>query len=317
MAGNSQRRGARRTAGSKKGAVVGSGGQRRRGLEGRGPTPPAEARKGHPAARRAAAAAKNAARKPARARGESPELLVGRNPVVEALRAAIPTTALYVAVGLEPDERVAEAVQRAADRGVPVLEVGRSELDRMTGGVLHQGVALQVPPFAYESFEDLLATAAESPAPLLVALDGVTDPRNLGAVVRSAAAFGANGVFLPERRASGVTATAWRTSAGAAARLPIAQVTNLTRSLKQCQESGFTVVGLDADGATPLYGLEAAVGPLVIVVGSEGRGLSRLVGATCDLRVSIPMTSTVESLNASVAAAVTLAEVARRRSMTP
>jgi 23S rRNA (guanosine2251-2'-O)-methyltransferase len=120
-------------------------------------------------------------------------------------------------------------------------------------------------------------------------------------------------VFLPERRAAGMTATAWRTSAGAAARLPIAQVTNLTRALKKCQDEGFTVVGLDADGETSIYELEAAVGPIVVVVGSEGRGLSRLVGETCDLRVSIPITSEVESLNASVAAAVTLAEIARRR----
>ena len=313
MAGNSQRRGARRTTGSKKGAVVGSGGQRRRGLEGRGPTPPAEQRKGHPAARRAAAA-KNAARKPARARGESPELLVGRNPVVEALRAQIPTTALYVAVGLEPDERVAEAVQRAADRGVPVLEVGRSELDRMTGGVLHQGIGLQVPPYRYAALDDVLARAIEAPgAALLVALDGVTDPRNLGAVVRSAAAFGAQGVIVPERRSTPMTATAWRTSAGAAARLPVARVTNLVRSLRSAKQAGLFVVGLDADGEVALDDLEAAVDPLVVVVGSEGRGLSRLVGETCDLRVSIPMTGDTESLNAGVAAAVTLAEIARRR----
>jgi 23S rRNA (guanosine2251-2'-O)-methyltransferase len=170
-----------------------------------------------------------------------------------------------------------------------------------------------VPPYAYESFEDLLAAAAEQPAPLLVALDGVTDPRNLGAVIRSAAAFGAHGVFLPERRAAGMTASAWRTSAGAAARLPVARVTNLTRTLKSCQEAGFIAVGLDADADPGLDDLEAAVGPLVVVVGSEGRGMSRLVGETCDLRVSIPMASTVESLNASVAAAVALAEVARRR----
>ena len=313
MAGNSQRRGARRTTGSKKGAVVGSGGQRRRGLEGRGPTPPAEQRKGHPAARRAGAA-KNAARKPARARGESPELLVGRNPVVEALRAQIPTTALYVAVGLEPDERVAEAVQRAADRGVPVLEVGRSELDRMTGGVLHQGIGLQVPPYRYAALEDVLARAIEAPsAALLVALDGVTDPRNLGAVVRSAAAFGAQGVIVPERRSTPMTATAWRTSAGAAARLPVARVTNLVRALRSAKQAGLFVVGLDADGDVALDDLEAAVDPLVVVVGSEGRGLSRLVGETCDLRVSIPMTGDTESLNAGVAAAVTLAEIARRR----
>jgi 23S rRNA (guanosine2251-2'-O)-methyltransferase len=244
---------------------------------------------------------------------DAAELLVGRNPVVEALRTHVPATALYVAHGVEIDERVSEIVRTAGDRGLPVLEISRAELDRMTGGVLHQGVGLHVPPFAYELFDDLLAAASEAPAPLLVALDGVTDPRNLGAVVRSAAAFGAHGVFLPERRAAGMTATAWRTSAGAAARVPIAQVTNLTRALRRCQEAGFVVAGLDADGATSVYALEAAVGALVIVVGSEGRGMSRLVGSTCDLRVSIPTTSSVESLNASVAAAVVLAEVARRR----
>ncbi|MGC5029151.1 23S rRNA (guanosine(2251)-2'-O)-methyltransferase RlmB [Micromonospora sp. DT229] len=244
---------------------------------------------------------------------DTPELLVGRNPVLEALRAQVPATALYTAQGLDPDDRINEIIRTAADRGIAILEVSRAELDRMTGGVLHQGVGLQVPPFAYEPFEDLVAAALEQPAPLLVALDGVTDPRNLGAVIRSAAAFGAQGVFVPERRAAGITATAWRTSAGAAARVPVAQVTNLTRSLKACRDAGFMVVGLDADGETDLYDLEAAVGPLVVVVGSEGRGLSRLVGQTCDLTVSIPMISEVESLNASVAAAVTLAEVARRR----
>ncbi|HEY8534707.1 MAG TPA: 23S rRNA (guanosine(2251)-2'-O)-methyltransferase RlmB [Micromonospora sp.] len=244
---------------------------------------------------------------------DAPELLVGRNPVVEALRVQVPATALYVAHGIDVDERVSEALRRAGDRSIPILYVSRAELDRMTGGVLHQGLGLQVPPFAYEPFEDMVAQAAEQPLPLLVALDGVTDPRNLGAVIRSAAAFGAHGVFIPERRAAGVTATAWRTSAGAAARLPISQVVNLTRALKACQEAGFIVIGLDADGETDLYALEVAVGPLVVVVGSEGRGLSRLVGETCDMRVRIPMSSAVESLNASVAAAVALAEVARRR----
>ncbi|GHJ12683.1 MULTISPECIES: 23S rRNA (guanosine(2251)-2'-O)-methyltransferase RlmB [unclassified Micromonospora] len=246
---------------------------------------------------------------------DSPELLVGRNPVLESLRAQVPATALYTAQGIDMDDRVKEIVRTAADRGIAILDVSRAELDRMTGGVLHQGVGLQVPPFAYEPFDDLVTAALEQAAPLLVALDGVTDPRNLGAVIRSAAAFGAQGVFVPERRAAGITATAWRTSAGAAARVPVAQVTNLTRSLKACKEAGFIVVGLDADGQTDLYDLEAAVGPLVVVVGSEGRGLSRLVGETCDLTVSIPMISEVESLNASVAAAVTLAEVARRRAV--
>ncbi|MGW3793969.1 23S rRNA (guanosine(2251)-2'-O)-methyltransferase RlmB, partial [Micromonospora arida] len=239
---------------------------------------------------------------------DTPELLVGRNPVLEALRANVPATALYTAQGIDMDDRINEIIRTAADRGIANLEISRAELDRMTGGVLHQGVGLQVPPFAYQPFEDMVAAALEQQAPLLVALDGVTDPRNLGAVIRSAAAFGAQGVFVPERRAAGITATAWRTSAGAAARVPVAQVTNLTRSLKACRDAGFMVVGLDADGDTDLYNLEAAVGPLVVVVGSEGRGLSRLVGETCDLTVSIPMISEVESLNASVAAAVALAE---------
>ena len=309
MAGNSKRQGAIRK--SRKGPTVGSGGQSKRALKGKGPTPPAEARPGHPAARRAAAARRDQGK---RQHGERPELLVGRNPVVEALHAKIPATALYVASGLEPDERVTEAIRIAGNRGLALLEVGRGELDRRTGGVLHQGIALQVPPFAYRELADVLAIAAESTTvPLLVALDGVTDPRNLGAVIRSAVAFGAQGVIVPERRSAGVTATAWRTSAGTAARIPVARVTNLPRALKQCQQEGMFVVGLDGDAPTSIDDLEMAPDPVVVVVGSEGRGLSRLVGATCDLTISIPMAGAAESLNASVAAAVALAEIARRR----
>ncbi len=310
MAGNSKRQGAIRK--QKKGATVGSGGQRRRGLQGKGPTPRAEERTGHPAARRAARNDRRGQGKPKQ--GDGPELLLGRNPVVEALRAKIPATALYVAQGIDSDERVTEAVRIAGNRGLPLLEVSRAELDRRTGGLLHQGLALQVPPYSYTALPDLLAAADEGGGqPLLVALDGVTDPRNLGAVIRSAVAFGAHGVIVPERRSAGVTATAWRTSAGTAARIPIAQVTNLVRALKDCQQAGYFVAGLDADGSVSVDDLEMATGPLVVVVGSEGRGLSRLVGETCDLTVSIPMTGDAESLNASVAAAVTLAEVARRR----
>jgi 23S rRNA (guanosine2251-2'-O)-methyltransferase len=315
MAGNSSRKGAVRKG--KKGPTVGSGGQPRRALEGKGPTPRADQRKGHPAARKAAAARRREEGSAPRRRTRSadgPELLVGRNPVAEALRAHIPATALYVALGLETDERVTEAVRLAGDRNLALLEVSRAELDRMTGGILHQGIALKVPPFEYRQLPDLLeAAAGTGTAPLLVALDGVTDPRNLGAVIRSALAFGAGGVFVAERRAASVTATAWRTSAGAAAHLPVARVTNLVRALKECHKAGFVVAGLDADGETSLDRLEVASEALVVVVGSEGRGLSRLVGETCDVRISIPMAVGAESLNASVAAAVTLAEVARRR----
>lgn len=316
MPGNSERRN-RRKAGTKKGAVVGSGGQRRKALKGKGPTPPAEMRPGHAKARRAASAVRRGASAP-RARvapgrkglQDAPELLVGRNPVAEALKAEIPAIALYVALGIDLDERVNGAVRMAANRGLSILDVSRAELDRMTAGVLHQGIALKVPPYAYVGLSDVLTNSSQG---ILVALDGVTDPRNLGAIVRSAAAFGADGVIVPQRRAAGMTATAWRTSAGAAARLPVARVTNLVQALKTCQEQGYTVVGLDADGDTALDDLPAADGSLVIVVGSEGRGLSRLVSVTCDLRVSIPMGGDAESLNASVAAAVALAEVARVR----
>src|SRR5205823_283767 len=172
----------------------------------------------------------------------------------------------------ELDERVAEAVKLAGGRGIAILEVSRPELDRRTRGVLHQGIALQVPPFSYADPLDLLHASQEWPdPPLLVALDGVTDPRNLGAVVRSAAAFGSQGVLLPERRSAGMTATAWRTSAGAAARLPVARATNLVRTLTAYRKQGLTAVGLAADAATSLDDLEVAVDPLVLVVGSEGR----------------------------------------------
>jgi 23S rRNA (guanosine2251-2'-O)-methyltransferase len=304
-----------RKPGTKKGAVKGSGGQGAKALRGKGPTPKAEQRVNHPAARLAANRAKaEADRQRRKSASDNIELVAGRNPVVECLRADVPATALYVALGIDADDRVTEAVRLAADRGISVLEVQRAELDRLTGGAVHQGLALQMPPFEYAHPDDLLKAAeGTSEPPLLVALDGVTDPRNLGAVIRSAAAFGANGVLVPQRRSAGVTAVAWRTSAGLAARLPVAMATNLVRTLKDWAAQGLMIVGLDADGTMTLDDLELATGPLVVVVGSEGRGLSRLVRETCDATVSIPMAAGVESLNASVAAGVLLAEVARLR----
>ncbi len=312
----------------RKGAAVGSGGQSKRRLEGKGPTPPAEARKGHPKARKAAAAAKRAATPrpttgprgtaPAKARGskpnpDAPETIFGRNVVVEALRTKVPATALYIALGNDNDERMAEAISVAGKAGISILEMTRAQMDKMTGGMLHQGIALQVPAYVYEHPDELLNRALASDNPLIVALDGVTDPRNLGAVVRSAAAFGAQGVLTPERRSAGMTAAAWRTSAGAAARLRVARCTNLTRTLTAYKQAGLFVVGLDAAGSVSLDDLEVATDPLVLVVGSEGEGLSRLVAQACDLTLSIPMSGATESLNAGIAAAVTLAEVARRR----
>jgi 23S rRNA (guanosine2251-2'-O)-methyltransferase len=242
-------------------------------------------------------------------------VVTGRNSVLESLRAAVPATVLYVAYRLEPDDRVAEAIKLAGDGGVAVLEASRGELDRLTDGALHQGVALRVPPYRYAHPADLLARAAAVAAdPLIVALDGVTDPRNLGAVIRSAAAFGAHGLVIPARRAAGVTAAAWKVSAGALAHLPVARAANLVRTLVDYQEAGLFVVGLDASGGTDVASLEVADGPLVLVVGSEGRGLARLTAARCDLVARIPVAAQTESLNAGVAAGIALYEVARIRS---
>lgn len=308
MAGNSQRRGAVRKPGTKKGPIVGSGGQRRRALEGRGPTPPAHLRPHHPAAKRARSSPQPQQRPVKR----TEEIVLGRNPVLECLRAGVPATALYVALGAEADERLTESVTRAADRGLAILEVPRSDLDRMTVNGLHQGIALQMPPYCYAHPDDLLATAMAAPPALLVALDNISDPRNLGAIVRSAAAFAGHGVLIPQRRSASVTAVAWRTSAGAAARIPVARATNLTRTLQDWADHGLRVVGLDAGGDTLLDEFDAT-DPLVVVVGSEGKGLSRLVRQNCDAVVSIPMAGAAESLNASVAAGVVLAEIARQR----
>jgi 23S rRNA (guanosine2251-2'-O)-methyltransferase len=302
-----------RKSGSKKGAVVGSGGQKSKGLEGKGPTPRAEMRPGHPAQRRAVRDEKVPVVR-RRDRTDSSEIVAGRNPVVECLRARVPATALYVALGVDADERVTEAVRIAADRGVSVLEVQRGELDRLTGNAVHQGLGLRVPPYDYVHPEDLLDRARDQDEPaLVVALDGVTDPRNLGAIIRSAAAFGAHGVLLPRRRSAGMTAVAWRTSAGTAASLPVAMATNLTRQLRDYADRGLMIAGLDADGSITSDRIDVATGPMVLVVGSEGRGLSRLVRDNCDVTVSIPMVTGVESLNASVAAGVVLAEIARTR----
>ncbi|WP_165986697.1 23S rRNA (guanosine(2251)-2'-O)-methyltransferase RlmB [Streptomyces sp. YIM 98790] len=314
MPGNSPRRN-RRTS-NKKGATVGSGGKRRRGLEGKGPTPPAEMRPGHAKQRAAAAKARRSQTRPGGGRPKpTAELVVGRNPVVEALREGVPANALYVQQFIDSDDRVKEALALASEhRGIRLAEAPRAELDRMTGGLNHQGLVLQIPPYDYAHPEDLLDAAADAgEAPLLVALDGVTDPRNLGAVVRSVAAFGGHGVVVPERRSAGMTAGAWKTSAGTAARIPVARATNLTRALQAYQKAGLQVVGLAADGEAEIGGLAALDGPVVLVVGSEGRGLSRLVGEVCDVRARIPMPGAAESLNAGVAAGVVLYEAARIR----
>jgi 23S rRNA (guanosine2251-2'-O)-methyltransferase len=397
MAGKPGRPGA---AKSKKGGKVGSGGNNKQRLEGRGPTPKAEDRKNHkafkakqaaerkaaalgikivgkgagnsgtarkfaseldpkiassrtgkaaprpaasrsegsrvgaargtagtrdgarrgeflaPSARTAGAggAAKRAGQRVAKA-SDASEVLSGRNSVLEALRSKVPATALFIATRIEMDERVKEAIKIAASRGIPVSELTRPEIDRMTGfDSVHQGIALQVPPYKYQHPMELLdLILSRGQKPLLVALDGITDPRNLGAIIRSVAAFGGQGVILPQRRSTGVTASAWKTSAGAAARIPVALAANLNATLKDLKKRGCFIVGLDGGGDMSLPEFTLGSEPLVLVVGSEGKGLSRLVTENCDAIVSIPITGDTESLNAGIAASVTLYEVSKRR----
>lgn len=320
MAGNSSRKGAIRKQSKK--PTAGSGGKVRRSLEGRGPTPKATEREYHKAHKIAEAkkrAEKRAGRGGPRRRSDDGEWIAGRNPVVEALRERVPVTAVYVAEGAERDNRLREVFRLAAEYGIGLLEVSRTELDRLTDGAVHQGLAARIPAYEYAHPDDLLAAADDlGEAPLVVVLDSITDPRNLGAIVRSAAGFGAHGVVIPERRAASMTASAWKTSAGAAARCPVAQTVNLTRQLKAFQDAGCFVVGLAADGDLTLPELVAdddlVKGPLVVVVGSEGDGLGRLVSETCDRLLSIPMAGVLESLNAGVAASVALYAVAEARS---
>ncbi len=320
MAGNSKRKGAVRKGG--KAPLVGSGGRGKQKLEGRGPTPKATDRDYHPAAKRKKlserAAAKRTSAKVSRPRDrDGIEWVAGRNSVLEVLRADIPAAAVYVQQYIENDDRLKEIIQLASDKGIALLESPRGELDRMTDGAVHQGVAARIPPYQYADPEDLLFDAFDaSDAPFFVALDGVTDPRNLGAVIRSSAAFGADGVLIPERRAAGMTASAWKTSAGAASRVPVARAVNITRTLVAYRKEGCVVVGLDADGDVELHAFDPAIasGPIVLVVGGEQSGMSRLVRDTCDMVISIPMYDETESLNAGVAAGIAMYEIAKLRS---
>jgi 23S rRNA (guanosine2251-2'-O)-methyltransferase len=310
MAGTAKPRGAARSS-SKKGPTGGTGGKNKRRLEGKGPTPKAEDRPYHAAAKRKKAAEKKVSPRTRTGRSEKPkgEIVSGRNAVLEALRASVPATELIVARSIDVDDRVAEALQLALHHQLPIREVHRAELEGINAN--SQGIILAIKPYQYSSFQEI-AERANHPI-LIVALDGVTDPRNLGAIVRSAAAFGAAGVVMTERRAAAMTASAWKSSSGAAARLPVAQVTNMARTIEDAKKLGCFVVGLDGESDQTLSGMKVAKENVMVVVGSEGKGLSRLVREKCDLVVSIPMRATTESLNASVATSIALFWVDEQR----
>lgn len=296
----------------KKGPTKGSGGQGRRKLAGKGPTPRASDRTWHKNYR-----PPTKQKKPT---STTTDAVAGRNPVVEALEAEIPASTLYVSVGIEMDDRVRNSVRMAADRGIPVLDASEAQLARLTDNARHQGIALQVPPYEYENGIELVTglisdwdNGYRRTPPLVVALDSITDPHNLGAILRSASAFSADAVIIPSRRAVGVNSTVWKTSAGAAARVPVGQVTNLNNALAEYKKAGLFTIGLEGAGEQSLHDLPLATDPLCVVVGSEGTGLSRLVAETVDQLVSIPISSELESLNASLATGITLYEISRLR----
>ncbi|RBP97745.1 23S rRNA (guanosine(2251)-2'-O)-methyltransferase RlmB [Bifidobacterium aemilianum] len=321
---------------TKKGPTKGSGGKHRNALKGKGPTPRAEDRVYHKAYkakkaadRRKAADPRIAARRRvAKFTSDSDDLVIGRNAVLEALKVGVPSSQLYIASRLEHDDRTRDIVRLAGIQGLNLLEADRLEMDRIARSGNHQGVVLKVQPYQYSSLQELVNRAEKkadslkgvkslktqvAARPLFIALDGVTDPQNLGAVIRSAAAFGASGVILPERRSASVTAAAWKVSAGAAAHLPVARVVNLTKAIESLQERGYYAVGLDGGGDKEVGQTGFETDPLIVVLGSEGKGLSRLVREACDSIAGIPISGMVESLNASVAAGISLYAVARAR----
>ena len=243
---------------------------------------------------------------------EADGIIEGRNAVIEALRAGTPVDKIYLARG-ETDSALGHIASAAREKGIVVVDADRRKLDGMSRTHSHQGVIALAAVREYASVDDILNAAREKGEnPLIVVCDELSDPHNLGAVIRTADAAGAHGVIIPKRRSAGLTAVVGKTSAGAVAHVPVARVPNLPALLKELKEEGVWVFGTAADGTTPLYQADLK-GPAAIVIGSEGTGMGRLVAENCDFTVSIPMFGKINSLNASAAAAVLLYEAVRQR----
>jgi 23S rRNA (guanosine2251-2'-O)-methyltransferase len=247
--------------------------------------------------------------------GQDERIVVGLHPVRELLRAGQPVRRILVSTTRASSPVLDDLRQAARQAGIRVDEVDAATIDERADGLVHQGVIALMPPFAYARLDDVLARAERAgEPPLLVALDGVTDPHNLGSIARTAEAVGAHGLLVPSRRTVGVTPTAEKAAAGALAHLPVVEVTNLVRTLADLHERGVWSIGLDGDADGELADHPLATEPCVLVVGAEGAGLARLTRERCDALVKLPMRGRVGSLNASVAAGVALYELLRRRS---
>ena len=243
---------------------------------------------------------------------EADGIIEGRNAVIEALRSGESIDKIYLAKG-ETDKTLGHIASRAREKGIVVVEADRRKLDGMSRTHAHQGVIALAAMREYVSVQSLLDAAAEKgEAPLLVVCDEISDPHNLGAILRTAECAGAHGVIIPKRRSAGLTAIVGKTSAGAVSYMPVARVANLPATLEELKKKGVWVYGTAADGTTDLYGADLK-GPAAIVIGSEGSGMGRLVREKCDFLVSIPMKGHISSLNASAAAAILLYEAVRRR----
>lgn len=243
---------------------------------------------------------------------EADGVIEGRNAVVEALRAGTTIDKIYIARG-EVDAALGHIASTARDKGVVVVEADRRKLDYMSRTHAHQGVIAMAAVREYADVDDILNAAKEKgEPPLIVVCDELSDPHNLGAVIRTAECAGAHGIIIPKRRSAGLTAIVAKTSAGAVAHVPVARVPNITALLKELKDEGLWIFGSAADGTTPLYQADLK-GPAAIVIGSEGDGMGRLVTEQCDFTVSIPMRGKLNSLNASAAAAILLYEAVRQR----
>jgi 23S rRNA (guanosine2251-2'-O)-methyltransferase len=255
-----------------------------------------------------------AAEPPARSRTGTGRYVFGINPVTEALRARPEQIELLlVGDGQLSPSHAAELFSRAREAGVRVQQVSRDRLATLAEGGVHQGVLAEMREFTYSEIPDLLAAAQSSGRPaLVVVLDGIQDPQNLGAIIRSAHALGAHGVVVPKDRAAGITGTVAKASAGAIEHCKVARVVNLSRALEELKQAGLWIAAADPHSREPLWKARLT-GPLALVVGAEGEGVRKGVLEHCDFRLCIPMTGQVASLNASVSAALLLYEVARQR----
>lgn len=259
------------------------------------------------------------AKKEKESRGDAPaerelpeNVLIGRNAVTEALRAGRGINKLLLAEG-DKEGAVSEILALAKERGIVTQFVERSKIEAIAGDLRHQGVLAYAAPVAYAELEDILKAAEEKGEdPFLLLLDELEDPHNLGALLRTADATGVHGVLIPKRRSVPLTATVAKTSAGAIEYVPVARIGNITQTLKALKDKGFWVAGADMDGTQNYYEADLT-GPLVLVVGSEGKGMGRLTKEACDFIVKLPMTGRINSLNASVAGSILMYESMRQR----